>query len=245
MIEFQQVTKAYQVAGREIPALHSTDLTIEAGQVFGIIGHSGAGKSTLLRLINRLEEPSSGRIRVNGEDVTALDAAGLRRFRQRVGMIFQHFNLLSSATVADNVALPLRLAGELDRGQINQRVRALLERVGLSDHANKYPAQLSGGQQQRVAIARALAMSPKIMLFDEPTSALDPEMVNEVLDVMASLAKEGMTMVIVTHEMAFAKEVGNRLLFMDSGQVLEAGSPEEIFSNPKCHRIKDFLSKVL
>ncbi|WP_134619759.1 ATP-binding cassette domain-containing protein, partial [Pseudomonas aeruginosa] len=164
MIEFHDVHKTYRVAGREIPALQPTRLNIQAGQIFGLIGHSGAGKSTLLRLINRLEEPSGGRILVEGEDVTALDAEGLRRFRQRVGMIFQHFNLLSSKTVADNIAMPLRLAGGFSRAEVDARVSELLARVGLSDHARKYPAQLSGGQKQRVGIARALACRPSILL---------------------------------------------------------------------------------
>ncbi|MGH8410346.1 MAG: ATP-binding cassette domain-containing protein, partial [Pseudomonas sp.] len=169
MIEFQNVHKTYRVAGKDIPALHPTSLTIENGQVFGLIGHSGAGKSTLLRLINRLENSSGGKIIVDGEEVTALDANGLRRFRQQVGMIFQHFNLLASKTVADNVALPLTLAGELSRREIDLRVAELLARVGLSDHANKYPAQLSGGQKQLVGISRAVATKPKILLCDEAT----------------------------------------------------------------------------
>ena len=168
MIEFHDVHKAYRVEGREIPALQPTDLRVEQGEVFGLIGHSGAGKSTLLRLINRLEEPSGGRIVIAGEDVTALDAEGLRRFRQRVGMIFQHFNLLSSKTVADNVALPLKLAGELSRAEIDARVAELLARVGLSDHAKKFPAQLSGGQKQRVGIARALATSRRSCSATKP-----------------------------------------------------------------------------
>ncbi|MCY1273424.1 Methionine import ATP-binding protein MetN [compost metagenome] len=175
MIEFHDVHKTYRVAGRDIPALQPTRLSIENGQVFGLIGHSGAGKSTLLRLINRLEEPSGGRIVIDGEDITALDADGLRRFRQRVGMIFQHFNLLASKTVADNIAMPLRLAGDHSASEIDARVAELLDRVGLVEHARKYPAQLSGGQKQRVGIARALACRPKILLCDEATSALDPQ----------------------------------------------------------------------
>ena len=167
MIEFHNVHKTYRVAGKEIPALHPTSLRVENGQVFGLIGHSGAGKSTLLRLINRLEQPSGGQINVDGEEVTALDANGLRRFRQQVGMIFQHFNLLASKTVADNVALPLTLAGELSRKDIDLRVAELLARVGLSDHAKKYPAQLSGGQKQRVNIARVLTLRPKVIVCDE------------------------------------------------------------------------------
>ena len=199
MIEFQNVHKTYRVAGKEIPALHPTSLTIENGQVYGLIGHSGAGKSTLLRLINRLENASGGKITVDGEEVTALDANGLRRFRQQVGMIFQHFNLLASKTVADNVALPLTLAGELSRSEIDSRVAELLARVGLSDHAKKYPAQLSGGQKQRVGIARALATKPKILLCDEATSALDPQTTASVLQLLAEINRElKLTIVLIT-----------------------------------------------
>ena len=187
MIEFQQVHKTYRVAGRDIPALHPTSLSIDNGQVFGLIGHSGAGKSTLLRLINRLEAPSGGKIIVDGEDVTAFDANQLRGFRQQVGMIFQHFNLLASKTVADNVGLPLTLAGELSRKEIDARVAELLQRVGLSEHAKKYPAQLSGGQKQRVGIARALSTRPKILLCDEATSALDPQTTASVLQLLAEI----------------------------------------------------------
>ncbi|MEQ6597292.1 methionine ABC transporter ATP-binding protein, partial [Pseudomonas aeruginosa] len=199
MIEFHDVHKTYRVAGREIPALQPTRLNIQAGQIFGLIGHSGAGKSTLLRLINRLEEPSGGRILVEGEDVTALDAEGLRRFRQRVGMIFQHFNLLSSKTVADNIAMPLRLAGGFSRAEVDARVSELLARVGLSDHARKYPAQLSGGQKQRVGIARALACRPSILLCDEATSALDPQTTASVLQLLAEINRElKLTIVLIT-----------------------------------------------
>lgn len=201
MIEFHDVHKTYRVAGREIPALQPTRLNIQAGQIFGLIGHSGAGKSTLLRLINRLEEPSGGRILVEGEDVTALDAEGLRRFRQRVGMIFQHFNLLSSKTVADNIAMPLRLAGGFSRAEVDARVSELLARVGLSDHARKYPAQLSGGQKQRVGIARALACRPSILLCDEATSALDPQTTASVLQLLAEINRElKLTIVLITQD---------------------------------------------
>src|SRR5690554_3213511 len=244
VIEFQQVTKAYQVAGREIPALHSTDLIIEAGQVYGIIGHSGAGKSTLLRLINRLEEPSRGSIFVNGEDVTALDANGLRRFRQRVGMIFQHFNLLSSATVADNVALPLRLAGELSRKQVSERVTALLARVGLSEHANKYPAQLSGGQKQRVGIARALATGPDILLCDEATSALDPQTTAQVLQLLAEINRElGLTIVLITHEMDVIRRVCDRVGVMDGGVIVELGDVADVFLHPQHETTRRFVQE--
>jgi len=242
MIEFQQVTKAYRVARRDIPALHNTDLNIEAGQVFGIIGHSGAGKSTLLRLINRLEEPSSGSIVVAGEDITALDAPGLRRFRQRVGMIFQHFNLLSSATVADNVALPLRLAGQLERRQIQQRVKSLLERVGLSEHADKYPAQLSGGQKQRVGIARALATEPSILLCDEATSALDPHTTRQVLQLLAEINQElKLTIVLITHEMDVIRRVCDQVAVMDGGRIVEQGKVSDVFLHPQHPTTRSFV----
>ncbi|MBP7997595.1 MAG: ATP-binding cassette domain-containing protein, partial [Thiopseudomonas sp.] len=216
MIEFHDVHKSYVVNGQSIAALQSMQLKVLHGEIFGLIGHSGAGKSTLLRLINRLEEPSGGRIIVDGVDVTALDAQGLRRFRQRVGMIFQHFNLLSSKTVADNVAMPLKLAGELPRAQIKQRVVELLARVGLSEHANKYPAQLSGGQKQRVGIARALATDPKILLCDEATSALDPQTTAQVLQLLAEINRElGLTIVLITHEMDVIRRVCDRVGVMD------------------------------
>ena len=234
MIEFHHVQKTYRVSGRDIPALQSTDLRIEQGQVFGLIGHSGAGKSTLLRLINRLEEPSAGRILVAGEDVTALDATGLRRFRRQVGMIFQHFNLLSSKTVAANVAMPLELAGELSREQITQRVAELLARVGLSEHANKYPAQLSGGQKQRVGIARALATRPKILLCDEATSALDPQTTASVLQLLAEINRElGLTIVLITHEMDVIRRVCDQVAVMDAGVIVEQGPVAQVFLHPR------------
>ncbi|MCY1357361.1 Methionine import ATP-binding protein MetN [compost metagenome] len=234
MIEFHNVHKAYRVEGREIPALKPTDLAIQSGEVFGLIGHSGAGKSTLLRLINRLEEPSGGRIVIEGEDVTALDSEGLRRFRQRVGMIFQHFNLLSSKTVADNVALPLKLAGELSRAEIDRRVAELLARVGLSDHARKYPAQLSGGQKQRVGIARALATQPKILLCDEATSALDPQTTASVLQLLAEINRElNLTIVLITHEMDVIRRVCDRVAVMDGGVIVEQGTVADVFLHPQ------------
>ncbi|SDT13826.1 D-methionine transport system ATP-binding protein [Halopseudomonas litoralis] len=242
MIEFQQVNKAYRVGGRDIPALHATDLTIEAGQVYGIIGHSGAGKSTLLRLINRLEEPSNGRIMVAGEDTTALNAEGLRRFRQRVGMIFQHFNLLSSATVADNVALPLRLAGSANRQQIAARVASLLDRVGLSDHASKYPAQLSGGQKQRVGIARALATEPSILLCDEATSALDPHTTGQVLQLLSEINRElNLTIVLITHEMDVIRRVCDQVAVMDGGRIVEQGTVADVFLHPQHPTTRSFV----
>ena len=234
MIEFHHVQKTYRVSGRDVPALQSTDLRIEQGQVFGLIGHSGAGKSTLLRLINRLEEPSAGRILVAGEDVTALDATGLRRFRRQVGMIFQHFNLLSSKTVAANVAMPLELAGELSREQITQRVAELLARVGLSEHANKYPAQLSGGQKQRVGIARALSTNPKILLCDEATSALDPKTTRQILELIRDInQKLNITVVIITHQMSVVKEVCSHVAILDDGCVAESGMVGTVFAAPK------------
>ena len=245
MIEFQNVHKTYRVAGKDIPALHPTSLTIENGQVFGLIGHSGAGKSTLLRLINRLEEPSGGRILIDGEDVTALDAAGLRRFRQRVGMIFQHFNLLSSKTVAENIALPLQLAGSYTRGQIDSRVAQLLERVGLSQHAKKYPAQLSGGQKQRVGIARALATEPKILLCDEATSALDPQTTASVLQLLAEINRElGLTIVLITHEMDVIRRVCDRVAVMDAGVIVESGPVAEVFLHPQHATTKRFVQEA-
>ncbi|AYF89278.1 methionine ABC transporter ATP-binding protein [Pseudomonas sp. DY-1] len=234
MIEFHNVHKAYRVEGREIPALQPTDLAIQSGEVFGLIGHSGAGKSTLLRLINRLEEPTGGRIVIDGDDITALDSEGLRRFRQRVGMIFQHFNLLSSKTVAENVALPLKLAGELSRTEIDRRVAELLARVGLSDHARKYPAQLSGGQKQRVGIARALATQPKILLCDEATSALDPQTTASVLQLLAEINRElKLTIVLITHEMDVIRRVCDRVAVMDGGVIVEQGTVADVFLHPQ------------
>ncbi|HCL3521874.1 TPA: methionine ABC transporter ATP-binding protein [Pseudomonas aeruginosa] len=242
MIEFHDVHKTYRVAGREIPALQPTRLNIQAGQIFGLIGHSGAGKSTLLRLINRLEEPSGGRILVEGEDVTALDAEGLRRFRQRVGMIFQHFNLLSSNTVADNIAMPLRLAGGFSRAEVDARVSELLARVGLSDHARKYPAQLSGGQKQRVGIARALACRPSILLCDEATSALDPQTTASVLQLLAEINRElKLTIVLITHEMDVIRRVCDQVAVMDGGAIVEQGDVADVFLHPQHPTTRRFV----
>ncbi|MDF5978113.1 methionine ABC transporter ATP-binding protein [Pseudomonas aeruginosa] len=242
MIEFHDVHKTYRVAGREIPALQPTRLNIQAGQIFGLIGHSGAGKSTLLRLINRLEEPSGGRILVEGEDVTALDAEGLRRFRQRVGMIFQHFNLLSSKTVADNIAMPLRLAGGFSRAEVNARVSELLARVGLSDHARKYPAQLSGGQKQRVGIARALACRPSILLCDEATSALDPQTTASVPQLLAEINRElKPTIVLITHEMDVIRRVCDQVAVMDGGAIVEQGDVADVFLHPQHPTTRRFV----
>ena len=244
VIEFHNVHKTYRVAGKEIPALHPTSLRVEDGQVFGLIGHSGAGKSTLLRLINRLETPSGGQIIVDDEDVTALDANSLRRFRQQVGMIFQHFNLLASKTVADNVSMPLTLAGDMSRKQIDQRVAELLERVGLSDHAKKYPSQLSGGQKQRVGIARALATKPKILLCDEATSALDPQTTASVLQLLAEINRElKLTIVLITHEMDVIRRVCDHVAVMDAGVIVEQGSVADVFLHPQHATTKRFVQE--
>ena len=242
MIDFKQVHKAYHVGGRSVTALQPTDLQLARGAVFGIVGHSGAGKSTLLRLINRLEEPSSGSIVIDGEDVTQLDAKGLRAFRRQVGMIFQHFNLLSSKTVADNVALPLKLAGELSRAQIRERVAELLVRVGLTDHADKYPAQLSGGQKQRVGIARALSTNPKVLLCDEATSALDPQTTASVLQLLAQINRElNLTIVLITHEMDVVRRVCDRVAVMDAGVIVELGRVTDVFLHPQHPTTRRFV----
>ncbi|QLY80837.1 amino acid ABC transporter ATP-binding protein [Clostridium intestinale] len=217
---------------------------IKKGEVVVVIGPSGSGKSTFLRCLNLLEEPTDGEIIFEGNNLTD-KKTDINKIRQKMGMVFQSFNLFPHKTVLDNITLsPVKVKG-LTKDEAVKIAMNLLKRVGLEDKANAYPASLSGGQKQRIAIARALAMGPDVMLFDEPTSALDPEMVGEVLAVMKSLASEGMTMVVVTHEMGFAREVGDRILFMDGGNVVEQGTPEEIFSNPQNDRTKDFLSKVL
>jgi D-methionine transport system ATP-binding protein len=242
VIEFQRVHKTYPVNGRDISALQPTDLHIARGEVFGLIGHSGAGKSTLLRLINRLEEPSGGRISIDGVEVTALNPQGLRQFRQQVGMIFQHFNLLAAKTVAANIALPLKLAGQLNPAQIAARVSALLARVGLTEHANKYPAQLSGGQKQRVGIARALASEPKILLCDEATSALDPQTTAQVLQLLAEINRElNLTIVLITHEMDVIRRVCDRVAVMDGGVIVEQGPVAEVFLHPQHPTTRSFV----
>ncbi|KAF1687239.1 methionine ABC transporter ATP-binding protein [Pseudoxanthomonas broegbernensis] len=244
MIRFQQVHKSYAVGGRQVAALQPLDLDIRAGEVFGIIGHSGAGKSTLIRLINRLEAPSGGRLAVDGLDVTALEAEGLRALRRRIGMIFQHFNLLSSRTVAGNVAFPLELAGR-PRAQIDARVAELLQRVGLVEHAGKYPAQLSGGQKQRVGIARALATEPKILLCDEATSALDPQTTASVLELLARINRElGLTIVLITHEMDVIRRVCDRVAVLDAGRLVESGPVTEVFLHPKHPTTRRFVSEA-
>ncbi len=224
--------------------LKGIDEHIEKGEVVVVIGPSGSGKSTFLRCLNLLEEPTSGKIIFEGNDITD-KKVDINKIREKMGMVFQQFNLFPHKTVLQNLTIaPIKVKG-LSKAEAEKKAMELLERVGLSNKAKAYPSSLSGGQKQRIAIARALAMEPDVMLFDEPTSALDPEMVGEVLSVMKDLAKEGMTMVVVTHEMGFAREVGDRILFMDNGNIMEQGTPEEIFSNPKNPRTIDFLSKVL
>ena len=252
LIQVTDLKKHYKMG--TIKALDGVTTTINKGDVMVVIGPSGSGKSTFLRSLNLLEEPTGGSIIFEGVDITKkkykntqgktvkLDIDALR---QKMGMVFQHFNLFSHMTILENMVLaPMKVRG-MSREEAEKKARGLLDRVGLADRADAYPIQLSGGQKQRVAIVRALAMEPEVMLFDEPTSALDPEMVGEVLDVMKELAKEGMTMVCVTHEMGFAREVGNRVLFMADGKLLEEGTPEQIFEHPQNPRLQDFLSKVL
>ncbi len=233
-----------QKAFGELNVLTGIDLNINRGDVVVIIGPSGSGKSTFLRCMNLLETPTGGNIYFNGHDITD-KATNINIHRQKMGMVFQHFNLFPHMTILENLTIaPIKLLKK-SKAEAEAAARKLLERVGLADRAGAYPKQLSGGQKQRVAIVRALAMEPEVMLFDEPTSALDPEMVGEVLEVMKELARDGMTMVVVTHEMGFAKEVGNRVIFMDGGNIVEENTPAEIFDNPQHPRLKDFLSKVL
>lgn len=227
----------------KLEVLKGINLDIEQGEVVVIIGPSGSGKSTVLRCMNYLEEPTSGDVIVDGMNLNIKE--NINNVRAEVGMVFQRFNLFPHMTVLDNITLAPQKIRKVSKAEAEATAMELLKKVGLADKAQAYPEQLSGGQQQRVAIARALAMKPKVMLFDEPTSALDPEMVHEVLDVMKSLAEEGMTMVVVTHEMGFAKEVGTRVLFVDGGQILESGSPADVFDNPQNDRTKLFLSKIL
>ena len=239
MIEIKGLRKSF---GKD-EVLKGIDLSIDEKEVVVIIGPSGSGKSTLLRCMNHLEEPTAGEVVVDG--ITLSSEANINKVREEVGMVFQRFNLFPHMTVLENIMLAPLKVRHTARGEAEQTARALLTRVGLAEKADAYPDNLSGGQQQRVAIARALAMHPKVMLFDEPTSALDPEMGGEVLDVMRSLAEEGMTMVIVTHEMGFAREVGDRLLFVDDGRIIESGVPRDVFEHPQEERTRSFLSKVL
>ncbi|MCY7007343.1 amino acid ABC transporter ATP-binding protein [Fusobacterium simiae] len=227
-----------------LKVLKNISTTINKGEVISIIGPSGSGKSTFLRCINKLEEPTEGHIYIDDMDLMDKNT-DINKIRERVGMVFQHFNLFPNMTVLENLTLSPMMVKKESKEEAEKYASYLLEKVGLSDKTNSYPNQLSGGQKQRIAIARALAMKPEVILFDEPTSALDPEMIKEVLDVMRNLAKEGMTMIIVTHEMGFARNVGNRILFMDNGEIIEDCSPKDFFENPTNERIKDFLNKVL
>ena len=252
LIQVTDLKKHYQ--GGTIKALDGVTVDINKGDVMAVIGPSGSGKSTFLRSLNLLEEPTGGSIIFNGIDITKRKykneegktvKLNIDELRQKMGMVFQHFNLFPHMTILDNMTLaPIKVKG-VSKAEAEAKALELLDRVGLRDRADAYPIQLSGGQKQRVAIVRALAMEPEVMLFDEPTSALDPEMVGEVLDVMRELAEEGMTMVVVTHEMGFAREVGNRVLFMADGKLLEQGNPKELFDHPQNPRLQDFLSKVL
>ncbi len=242
LISITDLKKHY--LGGKVKALDGVTTDIKKGEVVVVIGPSGSGKSTFLRSLNLLELPTSGTIVFDGTDITN-PRVNINRHRQKMGMVSQHFNLFPSMTILRNMTLaPTKLLGK-KRPEAEAKAMELLERVGLADRANAYPAQLSGGQKQRVAIVRALCMEPEVMLFDEPTSALDPEMVGEVLDVMKELAAEGMTMVVVTHEMGFARDVGDRVIFMDGGKLIEERAPEQIFGNPQSDRLKSFLSKVL
>ncbi len=228
----------------QFQALKDIDLTVDRGEVVVVIGPSGSGKSTLCRTINRLETITSGSITIDGKELPK-EGKGLAELRADVGMVFQSFNLFAHLTILENVTLGPIKVRKMKKADAEKEARALLERVGVGHQADKLPAQLSGGQQQRVAIARALAMKPKVMLFDEPTSALDPEMINEVLDVMVGLAKDGMTMIVVTHEMGFARKAANRVVFMADGQIVEQAAPEDFFTRPESDRAKDFLSKLI
>jgi len=240
MIRLENVEKHFG----HLHVLKNVNLTVKSGEKLVVIGPSGSGKSTLIRCMNLLERPSHGRVVIDGLDITA-NKASVNKVRESIGMVFQSFNLYPHKTVLENVTLGPILLQKVPKAKASDMGMGYLERVGLKDKAHAYPSQLSGGQQQRVAIARALNMHPKIMLFDEPTSALDPEMIGEVLDVMIGLAKEGITMVVVTHEMGFAKEVADRVIFMDDGLLLEEGPPEHFFKNPTQERTKLFLSRIL
>ena len=240
MINVENLSKNFG----DLKVLKNISTTVNKGEVISIIGPSGSGKSTFLRCINKLEEPTEGYIYIDGMDLMDKNT-DINKIRERVGMVFQHFNLFPNMTVLENLTLSPTMVKKESKEEAEKYTLYLLEKVGLSDKASSYPTQLSGGQKQRIAIARALAMKPEVILFDEPTSALDPEMIKEVLDVMRDLAKEGMTMLIVTHEMGFARNVGNRILFMDNGEIIEDCSPKDFFENPTNERIKDFLNKVL
>lgn len=243
MIEIKNLCKSFD--NGKLTVLNGITETINKGEKVVIIGPSGSGKSTFLRCINLMGRPTSGEIFIDGTDILSVSEKEVNHLRQRVGMVFQHFNLFPHLTIRENITLaPVKLK-LMTKDEANKKADELLVKVGLADKADSYPAQLSGGQKQRIAIARALAMNPEVILFDEPTSALDPEMVGEVLQLMKELAEEGMTMVVVTHEMGFAREVASRVMFMSDGVIVEQAPPEEFFSNPKSDRLKEFLSKVL
>lgn len=240
LLELKDLHKSFG----NLEVIKGIDLEIDKGDILVIIGPSGSGKSTVLRCMNLLEEPTSGQIIFEGQDILK-NLRTIDKTREKIGMVFQNFNLFPNKTILDNITLaPMKVKGKT-REEAEKKAKELLERVGLLDKVDAYPVQLSGGQQQRIAIARALAMEPDMMLFDEPTSALDPEMVKEVLDVIKELAHEGMTMAIVTHEMGFAKEVADRVIFVDGGKIVEDGSPEKVFNRPKSDRAKDFFDKIL
>ena len=241
--QIRNLSKTFKTADGSLDALKDVSLTINDGDIYGVIGMSGAGKSTLVRCMNLLERPDSGDVLLNGESLLKLSKEQLRLRRQKIGMIFQHFNLLMQRTCLRNVCFPMEISG-VKRADAEKRGRELLELVGLPDKADAYPAQLSGGQQQRVAIARALASDPEIIYFDEPTSALDPELTGEVLAVMRQLAEEGMTMLVVTHEMGFARNVSSKTVFMENGVVVEQAPSHEFFANPKEERTREFLRKI-
>ena len=240
IIEVKDLQKSFG----ELEVLKGINTEVERGEVVVVIGPSGSGKSTFLRCLNLMETPTGGSIFVDGEEITD-PKCDINLHRQKMGMVFQHFNLFNNMTILRNMTLAPMTLLKKSRAEAEEKALALLRRVGLEDKANAYPSQLSGGQKQRIAIVRALCMDPEVMLFDEPTSALDPEMVGEVLDVMKELARDGMTMVVVTHEMGFAREVGSRVLFMDEGVIMEENEPHEFFAHPKCERLQSFLAKVL
>ena len=240
VFEMRNARKAFDL----LEVLKGVSLKVEKGEVVSIIGPSGGGKSTFIRCLNLLEQPTAGKIYFEGEDITA-KGFDVNKHRQKVGMVFQQFNLFSNLTVLENITISLTKVKKQSEEESKEKALKLLKRVGLEDKVNAYPSQLSGGQKQRIAIVRALAMEPDVLLFDEPTSALDPEMVGEVLQVISDLARDGITMVVVTHEMGFARKVGTRVLFMDGGQIAEQGTPEEIFEHPQNARTKEFLSKVI
>lgn len=244
MIRLNQITKTYAVGKKVIPALHGVSLSVAQGEIFGVIGHSGAGKSTLIRCINLLERPTAGQVKVGGIELSAMSEKELQEERRKIGMIFQHFNLLSSATVAKNVAFPLELAG-VPREAIDLRVKELLELVGLEEHAAKYPAQLSGGQKQRVGIARALANNPKVLLCDEATSALDPQTTNSILTLLSDINKKlGLTIMLITHEMHVIRTICDRVAVIDGGRIVEEGPVTEVFLQPKHPTTREFVEQV-